>query len=81
MNRNDKMIKCPRCKDGAYNFKNLYPAVSRRDNKTNICSECGVQEALFDFKMDEFDKEWEEISDKKIESFRLNERKWLEDLK
>ena len=26
-----------------------YPALSRRDNKTEICPECGMQEALDDF--------------------------------
>ena len=26
-----------------------YPALSRRDNKTEICSNCGVIEALEDF--------------------------------
>lgn len=25
------------------------PAISRRDNKTYICSNCGMREALFDF--------------------------------
>ena len=26
-----------------------YPALSRKDNKTEICSDCGVREALEDF--------------------------------
>lgn len=26
-----------------------YPAILRRDNKTEICPECGLQEALMDF--------------------------------
>ena len=26
-----------------------YPALSRRDNKTHICPDCGLQEALDDF--------------------------------
>lgn len=26
-----------------------YPAISRRDNKTDICPDCGLQEALDDF--------------------------------
>lgn len=36
---------CPKCEreyDG-------YPALSRRDNKTEICPNCGVQEAIEDF--------------------------------
>lgn len=35
---------CPRCNreyDG-------YPALSRRDNKTDICDACGTEEALID---------------------------------
>ena len=26
-----------------------YPALSRKDNKTEICSDCGVAEALMEF--------------------------------
>lgn len=40
------MKKCPRCKKS----KDMkYPALSRRDNKTEICSDCGTSEAMFDF--------------------------------
>jgi len=28
---------------------NGYPAISRKDNKTEICSDCGTAEALEDF--------------------------------
>lgn len=34
-----------------------HPAVSRRDNKTLICSACGTREALADFGIDEGDQE------------------------
>jgi hypothetical protein len=42
---------CPRC--GApwskkHDGEGQYPALSRRDNKTDICSECGVKEAFED---------------------------------
>ena len=37
-----KCHKCPKC--GKYYIG--YPALSRKDNKTNICPECGVAEAL-----------------------------------
>ena len=37
-----KRHKCPKC--GAYYFG--YPALSREDNKTKICPECGVREAI-----------------------------------
>ena len=36
---------CARCK----NYIIGYPALSRRDNKTEICSKCGSLEALEDF--------------------------------
>jgi predicted RNA-binding Zn-ribbon protein involved in translation (DUF1610 family) len=40
----DKKI-CPRCG----RIYERYGAISRRDNKTEICSECGKAEALEDF--------------------------------
>ena len=36
------MKRCPKCKKDM----GKYPALSRKDNKTEICSECGVKEAL-----------------------------------
>ena len=36
---------CPRCKREI----ETYPALSRRDNKTDICSDCGGAEALEDY--------------------------------
>ena len=39
-------MKCPKCN------KEMYPprvALSRRDNKTNICPDCGTQEAIADY--------------------------------
>lgn len=40
-----KIRKCPKCGK----IYGDYPAISRRDNQTEICPECGVQEALEDF--------------------------------
>lgn len=40
-----KNRKCPICKKN----KIEYPALSRKDNKTKICTECGIREALEDF--------------------------------
>lgn len=34
-----------------------HPALSRRDNKTEVCSDCGTREALADLGMDEEDQE------------------------
>ncbi len=39
------MATCPRC----HKEYTEYPALSRRDNKTNICSRCGQTEALEDY--------------------------------
>jgi len=38
--------RCPACNE----LTTDYPALSRRDNKTDICSDCGTREALEDFK-------------------------------
>jgi len=48
-----------------------YPALSRRDNKTFICSDCGIREALADIGMDIEDQEKalekiHELSDKQV---------------
>ena len=40
-----KNWKCPRCQQ----VTNDFPAISRRDNKTEICSQCGVDEAMADY--------------------------------
>jgi len=37
--------ECPNCKDTVTDF----PAISRRDNATEICSQCGNDEALADY--------------------------------
>lgn len=38
------MKKCPKCKQ----YFSETPAISRRDNTTEICSYCGTKEALED---------------------------------
>ena len=42
---NDLGKVCPKCNK----VYTLEPALSRRDNKTHICPECGVAEAMEDF--------------------------------
>ena len=44
MTQNKSWI-CPKCMQETTD----YPAISRRDNKTKICSACGTDEALMDF--------------------------------
>jgi len=41
----DTFATCPRC---LMSMGAKYPATSRRDNDTQICTYCGVQEALVD---------------------------------
>lgn len=45
VNGNIETWTCPRCGKET----NDYPALSRRDNKTNICSQCGMDEAMTDW--------------------------------
>jgi uncharacterized FlgJ-related protein len=42
--KKQKSWYCPRCNE----FTSGHPAISRRDNKTKICSLCGQREAVFD---------------------------------
>ena len=44
---------CPKCKKEIVG----YPAISREDNKTEICSACGLEEAFEDF--------WKEVKKEK----------------
>lgn len=50
---------CPACKSETTDF----PALSREDNKTEICSACGTREAIEDFK----NREKEEAEEKEAE--------------
>lgn len=43
--KKDKIKKCPLCKKQYTG----YPAISRKDNKTEICPDCGRKEAMLDF--------------------------------
>jgi len=49
--------ECPRCGESYTTF----PALSRRDNKTDICSACGTSEAMEDITGVKYDGEvyWE----------------------
>jgi rubrerythrin len=40
---------CPRCNVNELHEEDVMNSLSRRDNKTYICSECGVAEAMEDF--------------------------------
>lgn len=40
---------CPRCNDEKLREERVRNSLSRRDNKTYICSSCGEREAFVDF--------------------------------
>lgn len=42
------MKKCPRCEQNTLDPIEVKNALSRRDNKTYICSDCGIDEAVED---------------------------------
>ena len=44
MENENRMKVCPICKKGY----EIAPAISRRDNKTLICPDCGTKEAMAD---------------------------------
>lgn len=41
----DKPRICPSCNKPYFG----YPAISRKDNKTEICGDCGLREALLSY--------------------------------
>ena len=45
------MSRCPRCKVAMMRDPLYTNALSRRDNKTYICSQCGEEEAFIDAKL------------------------------
>lgn len=45
----DKTNLCPRCKVNELHPIKVMNALSRADNKTYICDECGTDEAMEDF--------------------------------
>jgi hypothetical protein len=57
MQESGEIVQCPACEHGFYTPYGVtkteimppYPALSRRDNKTYICSPCGNREAFEDF--------------------------------
>lgn len=42
------MKNCPRCNELTLRSEEVENALSRRDNKTYICSGCGTEEAFLD---------------------------------
>jgi|TARA_R110000803_G_scaffold28371_4_gene65617 hypothetical protein len=65
------MNVCPLCK----NEYEGYPAVSRKDNKTEICNDCGVVEALSDYMVLEKQKRMNDIA-KIYEFFNRVDERW-----
>ena len=44
----ESMIICGRCKVNNLKSEPIHNAISRRDNQTYICSDCGILESLED---------------------------------
>jgi len=42
------MKTCPRCKKKTMHNKRVWNSLSRRDNNTYICNDCGNEEAFID---------------------------------
>lgn len=64
-------MKCPRCKINELQKPDVMNALSRRGNKTYICSACGTAEAMVDFansRMMEIPKEQVEM-EKRIQEY------------
>lgn len=62
--RDIAQFRCPTCDGYIPNNDNpgAYPgALSRRDNKTEVCSECGMTEALEDFMAYQLQQEAKQI--------------------
>ena len=49
---------CSRCKENELDSIEVRNALSRRDNKTYICSDCGVDEAMLDYFGGKEDLSW-----------------------
>lgn len=61
MSTNTKNTTCPRCGGGIPNdiYRGQYPgALSRVDNLTEICSECGTLEAIEDWTTGRINADW-----------------------
>ena len=57
MAKSKSTIICPQCGKPIEGF----PALSRRDNKTHICSDCGTREAIADFVVSKYNRTWEDL--------------------
>ena len=42
--------QCPRCGATPYHPFNVVNAVSRKDNRTRVCTSCGTDEAMLNFR-------------------------------
>ena len=66
-----KTEQCPKCGD---NMKKPRVALSRRDNKSNICPPCGTREAMEDF-MKYYDNYIDQTPEEAMEDFMKAQRR------
>lgn len=57
-----KKFICPRC--GLET--EAYPALSRKDNKTEICPRCGIEEAIGDWADSMLAEHWKKLKEKGV---------------
>lgn len=50
------MKECPRCHKMTMKDEDVLNSLSRRDNKTYICNDCGKAESYIDFGIDDPDE-------------------------
>ena len=65
---------CPRCKKNELNKVEVRNCLSRMDNKTYICNDCGNDEAVFNIKLNELRKNGETAKAKELERKEIS---WL----
>lgn len=67
-------MKCPRCKENELDKEEVRNCLSRMDNKTYICSDCGTDECVFNLKLNSLRKKGENVKANKLEKEELS---WL----
>jgi hypothetical protein len=67
----EKKFYCPRCEKMKLD---VFPALSRRDNRTEICSDCGTEEAICDLLRSHVSR----LTDRKLDNPWYRELRMLE---
>lgn len=69
---------CPRCREHVLRKPLTANSLSRRDNETYICFECGAAEAMFDYSVSTFRKKLTTPEEKRrLFNLEVKEQAWL----